>query len=137
MIFTVLHENMKKIRRINTPRGLGFTLGWNGGMTNVMVQVVQTNKFCLVTFEKIRTYHQTSEFFLEELIISMHQDITPPQSNISSKEQNSKRVNSTLAFNVEHEIHSRNNLPATDIEKGWIIDSGASAHMTSDRKSVV
>ena len=47
----------------------------------------------------------------------MHQDITPPQSNIISKGQNSKRVNSTLAFNVEHGIHSRNNLPATDIEK--------------------
>ena len=53
----------------------------------------------------------------------MYQDITPPQSNISSKKEISKRVNSTLAFNVEHEIHSRNNLPATDIEKGWIIDS--------------
>ena len=60
----------------------------------------------------------------------MHQDIKPPQSNISSKREISKKVNSTLAFNVEHEIHSRNSLPATDIEKGWIIDSGASAHMT-------
>ena len=60
----------------------------------------------------------------------MYQDITPPQSNISSKKEISKRVNSTLAFNVEHEIHSRSNLPATDIEKGWIIHSGASAHMT-------
>ena len=32
-----------KITRINTPRGLGFALGWNGGMSNVMIQVVQTD----------------------------------------------------------------------------------------------
>ena len=37
-------------------------------------------------------------------------------------------MNSTLAFNVKHEIHSRNNLPATNIDD--IIYSGASAHMT-------
>ena len=43
-------------------------------------------------------------------------------------------MNSTLAFNVEHEIHSRNNLPATDIEKGWIIDSGASAYKTTFKR---
>ena len=60
----------------------------------------------------------------------MYQDITSPQSNISSKREISKRVDSTLAFNVEHEIRSRNNLTATDIEKGWIIDSGASPHVT-------
>ena len=59
-----------------------------------------------------------------------HQDITPPHSNTSSKEKFSKKMNSTLALNVEHEIHSRNILPATDIERGWIIDSGVSAHMT-------
>ena len=39
-------------KRINTPRGLGFTLGWNGGMANVMVQVVQTDKTRLVMLEK-------------------------------------------------------------------------------------
>ena len=54
MIFTTFHENIKKpkLTRINTPRGLGFTLGWNGGMANVMVQVVQTDKTRLVMLEK-------------------------------------------------------------------------------------
>ena len=41
-----------KVTRINTPRGLGFALGWNGGMANVMVQVVQTDKSRLVAIEK-------------------------------------------------------------------------------------
>ena len=50
--------------------------------------------------------------------------------NQSSKGEYRSRMNSTLALIVEHEIHSRNTLPATDIERGWIIDTGASAHMT-------
>ena len=33
-----------KITRINTPNGLGFALAYNGGMTNVMVQVLKTNR---------------------------------------------------------------------------------------------
>ena len=33
-----------KITRINTPKFLGFALAWNGGMSNVMVQVVKTNR---------------------------------------------------------------------------------------------
>ncbi len=33
-----------KITRINTPNGLGFALEYNGGMANVMVQVVRTNR---------------------------------------------------------------------------------------------
>ena len=60
----------------------------------------------------------------------IHRDITPPESNISSTGDLSKRMDSILAFNVEHGFHSRNILPATDIEKRLIIDSGASAHMT-------
>ena len=34
------------------------------------------------------------------------------------------------AYVSQHEIFARNKFPATDLEKGWIIDSGASAHMT-------
>ena len=60
-----------------------------------------------------------------------HQDVTPPQSNISSKRDFSKGMDSTLAVNVEHENYSKNNnLSATDFEKGWIIHICASAHMT-------
>ena len=38
--------------------------------------------------------------------------------------------NSTNAFNVEHEILAKNHFSVSDLEKGWVIDSGASAHMT-------
>ena len=33
-----------KITRINTANGLGFALAWNGGMKNVMVQVIKTDR---------------------------------------------------------------------------------------------
>ena len=46
------YENLeKKITRINTPRGLGFALRWNGGMSNVMIQVVQTDKTYVTSIE--------------------------------------------------------------------------------------
>ena len=44
-----------KIIRINTPRGLGFASTWNGGMCNVMVQAVMTDKLWLIEFEKNST----------------------------------------------------------------------------------
>ena len=34
----------------------------------------------------------------------------------------------------QHEINARTKFPATNLEKGWIIDSGASAHMTPFKK---
>ena len=34
----------------------------------------------------------------------------------------------------QHEINARSKFPATDLEKGWSIDSGASAHMTPFKK---
>ncbi len=42
-----------KITRINTPRGLGFALACNGGMTNVMVQVVKTNRELVCQIQQI------------------------------------------------------------------------------------
>ena len=33
-----------KITRINAANGLGFALAWNGGMKNVMVQVIRTDQ---------------------------------------------------------------------------------------------
>ena len=39
-------------------------------------------------------------------------------------------VHSQRAYMSQHEINARTKFPATDLEKGWIIDSGASAHMT-------
>ena len=34
------------------------------------------------------------------------------------------------SYMSQHEVFARNKFPAADLEKGWIIDSGASAHMT-------
>ena len=56
----------------------------------------------------------------------MSKDTTPPHSNITTK----KHHKHFSALNVDHEIQARNYLPATDIKRGWVIDSGASAHMT-------
>ena len=36
---------------------------------------------------------------------------------------------STYAYSVEHELLAKNHFPASDLEKGWVIDSGASAHL--------
>ena len=60
--------------------------------------------------------------------------LTPPHSNVSRRQGRADDKKSTYAFNVEHEILARNHLPASDLEKGWVIDSGASAHMTPFRK---
>ena len=37
---------------------------------------------------------------------------------------------SIFALNVQHEVLDWNHLPAYDLERGWVIDSGASAHTT-------
>ena len=37
----------------------------------------------------------------------------------------------------QHEIFARNKFPAADLEKGWIIDSDASAHMTPFKKDCI
>ena len=55
---------------------------------------------------------------------------TPPHSNKTRRYGNCVDKNSTNAFNVEHEILAKNHFPASDLEKGWVIDSGVSAHMT-------
>ena len=44
---------------------------------------------------------------------------------------------SQRAYISQNEINAaRNIFPATDLEKGWIIDSGASAHMTPFKKGL-
>ena len=43
-------------------------------------------------------------------------------------------MESTSILNVEHELLARNHLPAHDLEKGWVIDSGSSTHMSPFRK---
>ena len=58
--------------------------------------------------------------------------IIPPCSNRRHSRDEAKE--STFALNVEHELLAKNHLPAHDLERGWVIDSGASAHMTPFRK---
>ena len=55
--------------------------------------------------------------------------------NKHSRSPTHKRVKCTKksyqrAFISQHDLSARNKFPAIDLEKGWIIDSGASAHMT-------
>ena len=60
---------------------------------------------------------------------NFHNDVTPPHSNLKRKRCKTD-LESTFAYKVEHELQARNILPASDLVRGWIIDSGASAHMT-------
>ena len=61
-------------------------------------------------------------------------DSTPPHSNVSKHRGRLLRLKTTLVYSVEHELQTRNHLPATNLEQEWIIHSGASAHMTPFKK---
>jgi hypothetical protein len=54
-----------KIRRINTPRGLGFALAWNNGISNSIIQLIQLDREKLTsTFEVLeRACKQIKKFF--------------------------------------------------------------------------
>jgi len=80
------------------------------------------------------TYNQRKMMNTKDKNEGFHKTITPPRSNISRRHVGDKAKRSTFAFSVEHETLARNYLPASDLEKGWVIDSGASAHMTPFRK---
>ena len=69
------------------------------------------------------------------MVTNFHeQKIQRSHSNVSRRQGRADDKKSTYAFNVEHEILARNHLPISDLEKGWVIDSGTSAHMASFRK---
>ena len=46
----------------------------------------------------------------------------------------SKHLKSKFALNVDHEFQSGNRIPASNLEKGLIIDSVTSAHVTHFKK---
>ena len=46
-----------------------------------------------------------------------------------------ENFSSQRAYISQHDITTRNKVPAIDLEKVWIIDSGASAHMTPFKKN--
>ena len=60
----------------------------------------------------------------------------PPSSNMLHTNCY-QPLKSTLALNVEHELQNRNRFAASNLEKGWIIDSGASAHMTPYKRDCI
>ena len=43
-------------------------------------------------------------------------------------------LKTTHTYSVEKELQAKNHLPASNLEQGWVIDSGASAHMTPFKK---
>ena len=51
---------------------------------------------------------------------SQSHDCTNPTSKILDNKY-SHHLNSTLVLNVEHEVQSWNRIPASNLEKGWII----------------
>ena len=63
-----------------------------------------------------------------------NQMTTPIRSNTHGRYNKDEAKDTTFAFNVEHELLAKNHLPAHDLESGWVIDSGASAHMTPFKK---
>ena len=54
--------------------------------------------------------------------------LTPSHSNISRRQGRNDNKKSIYAFNVDPKILARNHFPASNLEKGWVIDSGTSAH---------
>ena len=55
--------------------------------------------------------------------------------------KNFKNTNTTFTpqkvYMSQHKLSARNKFPAADLEKGWIIDSGASIHMTPFKKDCI
>ena len=41
------------------------------------------------------------------------------------------------AYMSQHKLSARNKFPAADLQKGWIIDGGASAYMTPFKKDCI
>ena len=58
---------------------------------------------------------------------------TPPHSNRRKNGRSYHSLKTAHAYSVENELQAKNHLPASNLEQGWVIDSGASAHMTVGR----
>ena len=85
-----------------------------------------------MTLDEYHQYNNLGEKYCFKNIRSNHGMTTPPRSN--KRHQRDEAKESTFAFNVKHEIFAKNHQPSHDLERRWLIDSGASAHMTPFRK---
>ena len=54
--------------------------------------------------------------------------------DIKAKHLHIDNLKSTLALSVEHKLQNRYKCAASNLEKGWIIDSGTSVHMPPFKK---
>ena len=66
-----------------------------------------------------------------------HQNNSKTQNQSRSRNQtkgNLRTHHTQVVYMSQHDLAYKNSFPATNLEKGWIIDSGASAHMTPFRK---
>ena len=48
--------------------------------------------------------------------------------------RNVRTCHTQVVYMSQHDLANKNSFPATNLEKGWIIDCGASGHMTPFRK---
>ena len=55
---------------------------------------------------------------------------TPPHSNRRRNGRSHHSLKTVHAYSVENELQAKNHLPTSNLEQGWVIDSGASTHMT-------
>ena len=61
-----------------------------------------------------------------------HRKTTPNTcpKHLQNKIYHTVKMNEQTAYMSQHELSARNNFPVSNLKKEWIIDSGASAHMT-------
>ena len=55
---------------------------------------------------------------------------TPPHSNRRRNGRSHHILKTAHDYSVENELQAKNHLPASNLEQGWVINSGASAHIT-------
>ena len=85
-----------------------------------------------------------NQFMTKHKSISRHTSNTVQHQNNSKVHTQLRGRNQTkgnlrthhtqVAYMSQHDLAYKNSFPVTNLEKGWIIDSGASAHMTPFRK---
>ena len=95
--------------------------------------------------------HSSKKFSLHKRRFNKHRNrsqyqSTPRQRKITdlrgvqhraTRKHHRRSLHSQRAYISQHDINARNTSPATDLENGWIIDSGASAHMTPFKKDCI
>ena len=61
----------------------------------------------------------------------------PRHSNRRRNGRSHHILKTAHAYSVENELQAKNHLPASNLEQGWVIDSGASAHMIPFKRTAM